>query len=604
MGVDPGICEINAVLAQGEYLAAYDLVLTELERCDAADPADSPSRLRLQYLAGLSLARAGASSGAEAVLREIADTSVGESDPTLAEDVAALSARLVKDRAIRSTTDDRADLLAQAASLYEEVYRQLERAFAGVNAATLWYLAGERHRASGLAREVLTLVRGVRGVSDPAEAYWAAATEAEASLVLGDVETARQALAHAGDVGVMDVGARASTRRQLRLLAHEMGLDDRVLLAAITNPVVVHYCGHLMAAAGKEGRLIPAEEPAVRAAIDDWLAERSVGSAHGSLASGADIIAAEALLAHGTHLHVVLPCELGDFIEQSVATAGTGWVERFHRCLEAASTVTMTCDSAYRGDDTLFAHASMVAIGETLNQARALETDAHQLAVWDGLDRPLEAGTAHDLAAWARTGHASHIVRVGGRPLSDVPSQPAELCREIHAALFGDLSEFSRLRDEHFPTFVGVVMAAIARVLDEHADHVLFRNTWGDGIFVVASDAASGAEIGLRIQEELSDLDLEPLHLPSELRMRLSGHIGPMLALPDPVRGGKSYMGRELTRAARIEPRTPPGEVYVTKAFAGLLALEAEATVAAEYVGHITTAKGFETLPMYVLRRR
>lgn len=604
MGVDARIREINAVLAQGEYLAAYDMVLTELERPGAADRTDPSSWLRLQYLGGLSLARAGASGQAEAVLAEIADIPVAESDPALAEDIAALSARLVKDRALRSTTSDRAHLLAQAASRYEVVYRQLDRAFAGVNAATLWYLAGDRDKASGLAREVLALVRGGGEASGKAGVYWAEVTEAEASLVVGDVETARRALARAADVDVIDVGARASTRRQLRLLAHEMGLDDRELLAPIANPMVVHYCGHRMAAAGEEGRLIPAEEPAVRAEIDDWLMQRSVGSAHGSLASGADIIAAEAFLAHGAHLHVVLPCELGDFIEQSVALAGTGWVERFHRCLEAATTVTMTCDSAYRCDDTLFAHASRVAIGETLNQARALEADAHQLAVWDGLDPALEAGTAHDLATWARTGHASHIVSVGGRPLGRRPAQSAELRREVRAALFGDLSEFSRLHDEHFPAFVGVVMAAIGRVLDEQADHVLFRNSWGDGIFVVASDAASGAEIGLRIQEELSDLDLESLLLPGDLRMRLSGHVGPVLALPDPVRGGDGYMGRELTRAARIEPKTPPGEVYVTRAFAGLLALEAEAKVAAEYVGHITTAKGFETLPMYVLRRR
>jgi len=59
---------------------------------------------------------------------------------------------------------------------------------------------------------------------------------------------------------------------------------------------------------------------------------------------------------------------------------------------------------------------------------------------------------------------------------------------------------------------------------------------------------------------------------------------------------------RELTRAARIEPRTPVGEVYVTSAFAALLALEPGSGIRCEYVGQVTTAKDFETIPMYRLR--
>src|SRR5271155_5755557 len=59
-----------------------------------------------------------------------------------------------------------------------------------------------------------------------------------------------------------------------------------------------------------------------------------------------------------------------------------------------------------------------------------------------------------------------------------------------------------------------------------------------------------------------------------------------------------------LTRAARIEPRTPEGEVYVTDAFAALLSLEPAAPFATEYVGRVTTAKEFETIPMYQLQRR
>jgi hypothetical protein len=75
------------------------------------------------------------------------------------------------------------------------------------------------------------------------------------------------------------------------------------------------------------------------------------------------------------------------------------------------------------------------------------------------------------------------------------------------------------------------------------------------------------------------------------------------MAVHDPVLDRPSVMGRELTRAARIEPRTPVGEVYVTASFAALLALEPDCGVTPEYVGHLTTAKDFETTAMYLLRR-
>jgi hypothetical protein len=65
-----------------------------------------------------------------------------------------------------------------------------------------------------------------------------------------------------------------------------------------------------------------------------------------------------------------------------------------------------------------------------------------------------------------------------------------------------------------------------------------------------------------------------------------------------------AYWGRELTRAARIEPATPEGEVYVTDAFAALLAVNARSRLDTEYVGQVTTAKDFETIPMYRLVRR
>ena len=115
---------------------------------------------------------------------------------------------------------------------------------------------------------------------------------------------------------------------------------------------------------------------------------------------------------------------------------------------------------------------------------------------------------------------------------------------------------------------------------------------------------SSAASCALALQDALNGLDRAAIGLPVDLDLRIGAHVGPVMALPDPITRQQTYWGRELTRAARIEPRTPEGEVYVTDAFAALLALEVDAPFATDYVGRVTTAKDFETIPMYRLRRR
>jgi class 3 adenylate cyclase len=68
----------------------------------------------------------------------------------------------------------------------------------------------------------------------------------------------------------------------------------------------------------------------------------------------------------------------------------------------------------------------------------------------------------------------------------------------------------------------------------------------------------------------------------------------------DPVLHRRSYMGAHVSRTARIEPVTPPGEVYVTEQFAARLALELDG-YACNYVGQVPAAKDFGTMRMYHL---
>lgn len=597
---------IRGLIRRGDYLAAYDLA-EDAETRDFQPPFSPVARTEIRYLRVLALARSGGSKRAAAEAEHLTASLPAGLSPALTEDIAALSARIAKDIAQHAPPADRPRLAAAAAEAYEEVFRRLGRSYAGINAATEWQVAGRPDHARALAEEVLRLVdRELAAIKDPADVanYWAWATRAEALLNLGDREGAVVALKKAADVGHDDHGAQATTRRQLGFLCRAMGFDPEPIIAALPQPEVIHFCGHMTAPPGVPARFPHEQEDAVAAEVRAKLEARHVGFAHGSLASGADIIVAEAALALGAQLHVVLPFQLDEFIAISVAPAGGQWVERFRRCLDAASSITVASDSAYKGDDTLFAYAARIAMGQALNRAASIDARAWQLAVFDGDEAYQHAGTAHDLEQWRHAGGTCEIIRVKPtRAATTAPFLGGLSKRVIRSVFFGDFKGFSRLHDEHIPLFLSTIMQPVSEVLDRYGEHVIVRNTWGDGLFLVMDDAVNGARCALDLQERLSTLDLAAAGLPADMGLRLGGHVAPLVPVYDPVLRLPMVMGRGLTRAARIEPRTPAGEVYVTTGFAALLRLEPGCSVTSEYVGHLTTAKNFETTPMYLLRR-
>jgi class 3 adenylate cyclase len=138
-------------------------------------------------------------------------------------------------------------------------------------------------------------------------------------------------------------------------------------------------------------------------------------------------------------------------------------------------------------------------------------------------------------------------------------------------------------------------------VLDRHAADVHFKNTWGDGIYVVLTDTPSAAACALDLQEAMRAVDLDAHNLPPHLALRLSGHVGPVFPVHEPVIGVDTFIGTHISRTARVEPVTPAGAVYVTEPFSAALTL-AHDRHTCDYVGHLPAAKDFGRLRMYRLR--
>ena len=169
----------------------------------------------------------------------------------------------------------------------------------------------------------------------------------------------------------------------------------------------------------RSARFPPELEAHIDREVRSFLAHHRIGFAYGSLASGADILVAEALLDQGVPLQVVLPFDTAEFERTSVTPAGQRWGERFRSCLDRADSVVHASDSSFMGDDELYGYAGRIAMGHALNRAAFLDAPAEQLAIWDQADGAVLAGTAHDVAVWRASGHPTHVIAL--RPPEDSP---------------------------------------------------------------------------------------------------------------------------------------------------------------------------------------
>ena len=367
-----------------------------------------------------------------------------------------------------------------------------------------------------------------------------------------------------------------------------------------TAPVIV-YCGHMFEASG-------AEEPALAARVAAALAELDPSDGFGPLACGGDILIAEALLAGGARLHVVLPFAEDDFVAQSVLCGGEAWLPRYRRCREAASSLHFATPGAYVGDDNQFAYGTRLAMGLAALGACDTGGEAVQVAIIDRQAKSFSAsglaGTAADTAVWERLGKRTVEIAPGpvARALRFPPPLPPvhDASREIRSILFADYKGFSALGERELPLFMREVMGRIGQALDDFGAHVEFRNTWGDALYAIVDTPTIAGQVALALQERLAGLPTALTPPGTVAGMRIGLHYGPIYRATDRVTRAPLWYGGEVNRTARIEPVTPVGGVYCTETFAAALLLEGSDCRFVS-VGRTALAKDFGETELYRL---
>jgi len=580
-------------LREGEPLAAYNVAQAGLEQ--------SPGHVRLRQLRALALARSGDVERANAELASLVAQGLDDSE-TL-----GMLARTHKDLALRAGPAG-GEHLRSAFDLYERAWTSSRTrgdvdaaGYAGINAAAMASLRGERARAGEIAREVLALPDG----SDP---YWTAATRAEAALLVGDLAAARDHYAGAHQLARGRHGDLGSTRRQAPLLESHLRIAPPAPSSALPVAPVVVFCGHMIDAPTRASPRFPASREAeVREALVRRLGALAPVAVYGSAACGSDLLCLEAARELGCETHVVLPFPREAFRETSVDFAGGDWGARFERALDAAGSVTVTSDHRARNSAATFEYANLVFTGMARLRARALDSDVRGIAALDGSDPGAPGGTRSIVALWESGGIPVDVIGLGNGSAARTSTQPtnaaastAGVRHEMRTLLFADAVGYSKMSEDQIPVYIERFLGAIAALARRHPpyEHV---EVAGDGLYMVFRDPVEAARYALELSRLAGGTNWAAHGLPATLNLRIALHSGPVHCARDPLTGGPMYTGPHTSRAARIEPITPPGQVYASSAFAAVAAA-VDAPLALSYVGRMPLAKGYGALGLYHVR--
>lgn len=634
--------------SQGPSTSAVDELCATLSRhlavgapwdaCDLfrAQQAQHGGDAAVLYWGAMAHVRAGSTRLAHELL-DRAQAAARSDDLPLQENILSLRGRLWKDRVEDGGAEAKA-FAAQAFANYHAAFSLRRDTFPGINAASMALLMGDALRSRQLAH-VLTLQLGKQAAPHD---VWYHATLGEAALLQGHGDAARQAYSAALAAAPQDVGSVASMRRQLRLLSRLLPLAE-TLLPLLPAPPVMAFAGHMIDRPGRLTARFPAAlEDAVRKELQQCIAHLHWPIIYTSAACGADIVFIEAALARGAEVNVVLPFDKQDFIHTSVAFAGPQWVARFEAVLARVHRVIMATEEGFLGDDVLFEHAARLVEGLAVLRAAQFSTTPELLCVLDGdgsddatpTDAPV-GGTRASIRRWReqlatpqvidlqalRAANALNERAPADRSAIDdaaadavpatvisavVPSAAAGAARSsrsLKTLLFADFAGFGRLHDAYAPLFHARFLEIVAAAIAAAPSPPREANTWGDALYVVFDSAEQGAAFAWSLLNRMRAVDWVAAGLDSDSQIRIALHTGPVFCGFDPVIKADNYYGRSVTKAARIEPITAPGAVYVSEDFAATLAGGGRSDFRLEYMGQQMLAKSYGQTRIYRLHR-
>ncbi len=382
---------------RGELLTAFDLAERGL--------GEHPDDLWLKHRAVLALARAGATEEAARRFEEYGLAGVQD------EDVAALHARIFKDLALAS---EGGESVARSRPRGRPLRRGLcpnGGYYPAMNAATLRPVAGDVAARGNWPTVLGSSPRAARTpiTRRPPRPRRSCSVGERPPGSAGAPRPPWRRLRRAGD----DAPTAAS-------ICEVLDLDQLLERPRRTRRGPLLWSPDRVR--GQQGRFPGEAEEAAGGQNRRGGGRHPAGYAYGSLAGGADILWAEALLESGASCTSCSRSRRGVRGYRSLVRAR---MDRALRSLPGRRTeVRYATDDAFLGDDVLFRYGSELAMGLGASASALSGRRGRQLACgteageWHG-------GTAIDVATWHRSGRRVTFVSPSGEITSKIPSAPS-----------------------------------------------------------------------------------------------------------------------------------------------------------------------------------
>lgn len=552
------VSDVEAHIDSGDLVIGYDLAMGAILAGRGGD--------RLRYLAVLALARMGAT---EEAIAHFEDLQIGSMEGV---DAAALRARLMKDQALADWPRFDSVSLIRAADAYTSVFESTGDPFPGANAATLYRLAGERETGCALAARLLG-----HPSQQECETYWDYATRIECLIVLDRMDDAARICPDALAARDFGRGKLASTLRQFTYLLSTVSLDDATRLRGLlTNGSSAFFHFHEKEASGGALPL---------AGISELVGAKGIQWAFGRVSNPAELEMAEGLLDAGVSVCAVLPadpdsCQEFLFSDQHLRA-------RFRDLLGRVSIHPAGAGGSFSASSASLRFAEEIALGRAI--LKATEMSATAVALNIDASGTLFAEIVGDTTATQSNEEEFMIDR------SDVNMINGS--RVLLSYLFSDFTGYGSLTEHEIPIFWEKVLGAAAIAIDQCADHLIYKNTWGDACFAAFDTATGAANAAVLLKKNLDALGVLGGHT-----MRLSLHRGTAFTAFDPVINRLTPLGSAVSRGARIESIALPGQIFASEAFVAALLAEGGTPWRLDYLGRKLLAKGAGEERLFRLR--
>ncbi len=370
------INSIEDLINHGRYFEAR-------ARAEAAIQQDDS--LRLKQLFALAVSKAGNHQLALDSLTAIYTANPGDSE------TAGILGCIYKDL-FKKHQDSKYAILSR--DTYAKNFEATGNYYTGINAATMSAIAGRAVQG----REIAALV--ISELESQANSVWELATLGEAYVLTKNRDRAVEYYIKARKLVGNDWGKVLSIHNQLWLLNHYLPVAKEIL-RIFAPPIVLAFAGHMVDAPNRSTPRFPASiESKVKDSIKGAIRTLQASIGYCSLACGADILFAEAMLEEGGEVHILMPFNKNDFVHTSLAFAGEHWVNRFE-ALHTKYPNTFITHDHYGGNDDLFSLLGKVIFGAAVLRSQTFHQEPHLLTVLSELDmKRREGGTRDTIQLW------------------------------------------------------------------------------------------------------------------------------------------------------------------------------------------------------------